>query len=593
MKLSHGDGWFVVAIAIVAVIGFGVAPCVAYLVGSTPSPGGMSPASSTLTQQWTKNATLTTGTLLTSSQCPSGPSGVPCYSSGSILTWTLTLNVCTDPGGVCSGTMAANMTMIDAVDLLPPGETYQSSSQTATTLPSSVPTFSSGSCSSLSAPPQCTLHSAWTKWNYTEWVFPSGTNLGLTGKQEPQAVFTYQTRVTQPDTSALIDYAFATYDYPMGSGPYGAENPSTPGEVYVPPPSITTALSPSTKSVTFGTTVTDTATLAGAYAPTGTITYGVYTDSLCTDAVPTGSGPGQYTSDVVSVSADGAQTASTPFTGLPSVGTYYWQAVYSGDINNTGVSSACTSEILTVTPATPTLKTTLGTASPLSLESTEYDTAVFGGLISGVYPTGTVSYYLLSGSAATSCPTATTLTGGTLVGTAVTIGSTGLIPNSAATASLTAGSYAFYAVYGGDSNYNGVTSACEPFTVNMATPTLTTEIEVTSPTASFYDSATFGGLGSGITPTGTVSYYLIKGSCNSTTVGSEGSLVGEPVTISGGTIPDSANKTLSTGNYAFYAVYSGDANYHSVTSYCEPFSVSSSSGNPCPDTVVAASRSIS
>jgi len=45
---------------------------------------------------------------------------------------------------------------------------------------------------------------------------------------------------------------------------------------------------------------------------------------------------------------------------LSTSGTYYWQAVYSGDANNNGASSLCTAvnnEKLTVTIASPTIAT--------------------------------------------------------------------------------------------------------------------------------------------------------------------------------------------------------------------------------------------
>ena len=54
----------------------------------------------------------------------------------------------------------------------------------------------------------------------------------------------------------------------------------------------------------------------------------------------------------------------TPST-FGSVGTYYWQAVYSGDANNNAASSPCTAtnnEKLTVTIASPTIATTLSAA---------------------------------------------------------------------------------------------------------------------------------------------------------------------------------------------------------------------------------------
>jgi len=337
-------------------------------------------------------------------------------------------------------------------------------------------------------------------------------------------------------------------------------------------PTLSTTLGTSSP-LSSGSTETDTATFGGLISginPTGTVSYYLLVGeqlSTC-PTIPTGGTPeGSFTLTSASVGIIPGSDTTSPL----AAGYYAFYANYSGDSNYSKVTSAC--EPFQVGAITPTLSTTLGTPTPpaLSLGSTETDTATFGGLVSGINPTGTVSYYLITGV----CSSDTLGSGGNLVNT-VTVGSGGTIPGSAATVPLAGGNYAFYANYSGDSNYNKVTSDCEPFTVNPATPTLLTEIEVTSPTVSFYDSATLGDLVAGFYPTGTVSYYLISGSCNSSTPGSEGKLVNTVTIGSEGAIPDSTSVSLETGNYAFYAVYSGDNSYVGVWGLCEPFSVSPS-----------------
>src|SRR5260370_40826184 len=78
-------------------------------------------------------------------------------------------------------------------------------------------------------------------------------------------------------------------------------------------------------------------------------------------------------------------------------GTYFWQAIYSGDLNNQGSSSLCTSESIVVTSAqvsqiTPTQTTCAmfqsGTAATLS----EVDYSTRSGQISQVAP-GVFSYW--------------------------------------------------------------------------------------------------------------------------------------------------------------------------------------------------------
>ena len=106
-------------------------------------------------------------------------------------------------------------------------------------------------------------------------------------------------------------------------------------------PTIATTLSAS--SVPAGTAVHDSATLTGATATAGgTVTYTVYTNSDCN--------AGTQSAGTVAVT-NHAVPDSNPIT-FNSAGTWYWQAVYSGDANNSGAVSTCTEETLVVT-ATP------------------------------------------------------------------------------------------------------------------------------------------------------------------------------------------------------------------------------------------------
>jgi hypothetical protein len=98
-------------------------------------------------------------------------------------------------------------------------------------------------------------------------------------------------------------------------------------------------------SITAGTIgETDHATLAGtsAAAATGTVTYGLYSNSTCT-AVAFNGGTEPVTG--------GAAGSSAPVTAALAPGTYYWRAAYSGDARNDASVSACGSEVLTVIPA--------------------------------------------------------------------------------------------------------------------------------------------------------------------------------------------------------------------------------------------------
>jgi hypothetical protein len=107
-------------------------------------------------------------------------------------------------------------------------------------------------------------------------------------------------------------------------------------------PTIATKLSASTVEV--GSAVHDSATLTGATANAGgTVTYSVYSDNSCKTKVADG---GTVNVTNASVPDSNAVTFST-------VGTYYWQAAYSGDSNNNGSLSTCTDEQLVVNQITP------------------------------------------------------------------------------------------------------------------------------------------------------------------------------------------------------------------------------------------------
>src|SRR5262249_47464976 len=102
-------------------------------------------------------------------------------------------------------------------------------------------------------------------------------------------------------------------------------------------PTISTTLSATTVSA--GDTVHDSATLTGATATAGgTVTYTVYSDNTCSTAFAS-AGTKTVTNGVVPDS-DGVT--------FNSAGTFFWQAVYSGDADNNGATSVCTSEVLLV-----------------------------------------------------------------------------------------------------------------------------------------------------------------------------------------------------------------------------------------------------
>lgn len=124
-------------------------------------------------------------------------------------------------------------------------------------------------------------------------------------------------------------------------------------------PTISTTLSAT--SVLAGSSVFDNTTLIfslGEADPSGTVIYTIYTNEFCN------LGARDAGTKDVSGTAGAPIIPVSNLISFPAPGTYYWQAVYSGDDNYNGAISVCTSEVLTVTAPpvpTPTPKTLPGT----------------------------------------------------------------------------------------------------------------------------------------------------------------------------------------------------------------------------------------
>jgi hypothetical protein len=105
--------------------------------------------------------------------------------------------------------------------------------------------------------------------------------------------------------------------------------------------------------------------------------------------------------------------------------------------------------------------------------------------------------------------------------------------------------------------------------VNKTNPTIATVLlqNVITVGSSITDSAT---LTNSFQAGGTVSYNFFSGS---TCVG-PATVVGSPVTVTTGIVPNSISQTFNTaGPYSWNAVYSGDINNAQATSQCNPLSI--------------------
>ncbi len=191
----------------------------------------------------------------------------------------------------------------------------------------------------------------------------------------------------------------------------------------------------------------DTAALTGGNAGSagGTVTYTLYSDAGCTQAVPGAGGQ-------VTVSA-GSVPNSADFT-FTSAGTFHWQARYSGDALNQPSVSVCNdpAESVTVTAPSPepTTLTTQAVPQNLRVGGQGHDTATLTGA-NAANAGGTVTYTLYADAA---CTQAVPGAGGQV---AVAAGS---IPDSADLIFGSAGTFYWQASYSGDARNQPSATLC-------------------------------------------------------------------------------------------------------------------------------------
>ena len=294
---------------------------------------------------------------------------------------------------------------------------------------------------------------------------------------------------------------------------------STPVTVTVTQATPTVVLTPSSTSPSPGGTLTLTGTVTppggSAISPTGTVTFVL---------------DGQIVGSPQAINA----ASLTPNITIPSpsLGTHTVLATYSGDTNYASASSSAVT--ITVAQITPTALTlTPATATPAPGSSLQL-TARLATTISGTTsPTGTVRF---------------TLDG---------VQQGALIPVSGLTAITTitvptSGSHNLQAIYSGDANYVGVSSAVVPISVALvATTTIVSPSNYSpSPGSSIQATATVTPSALGTTmPTGTV------------TVTFNGIVQGVQTLASGTAVSTTFPVPSTPGAYLLQATYSGDTYY--------------------------------
>ena len=319
-------------------------------------------------------------------------------------------------------------------------------------------------------------------------------------------------------TSALAVGSHAITAIYGGDGNFTTSSSNAASQI-VNQASTTTTLAASPSSTTYGQSVTFTATIGvvapGAGTPTGSVEFFDGTTPIATTSL--------------------SGSTATVSTAALTAGTHSITAQYLGD----GNFSSSTSSPATVPVSMASTTTNLSSSASTSVfgQSVTF-TATIGVVAPGAgVPTGSVTFK----------------DGSTTLGTG-TLNSTGMA--TFATTTLAVGSHTITAVYGGDPNFSGSTSAALAQTVSedgsTAAITSSASPSVLNQSVSFTVTVSAAAPGSG-TPTGTVQFSI------------DGSKFGSAVALAGGSATSTSISTLKLGNHTITASYSGDGNFTAST----------------------------
>jgi RHS repeat-associated protein len=265
---------------------------------------------------------------------------------------------------------------------------------------------------------------------------------------------------------------------------------------------VTSSVNPSS----YGQSVTFTVSVTGS-APSGTVTIQ----------------DGATTLGTATLSGSGNTTTASYSTGALGTGSHNITAVYGGDTNNAGSTSAALTQIVNPLATSTTVSSSANPAPPGG--NVTFTATVTG----GSNPSGTVTFS----------------DAGTTLGTAN-------LANGAATyttSTLGSGTHNITAAYAGDTNNAASTSASLTQTVNAAT---NTTLGSNANPAAFGATVALTATVTGISPSGTVTFK-------------DGVSTLGTATLASGSATYSTS-TLAVGTHSLTAVYGGDVNNAASTS---------------------------
>ena len=313
--------------------------------------------------------------------------------------------------------------------------------------------------------------------------------------------------------------------------------------------------------VTVGSKIHDVATLSGAVAATGAVTFQVFApgDTNCSTALAT------LTTSTKNVNADGNGTYTSGDFTTTTPGTYSWRAFFAGDSKNNAVSGACNAqnESSTVTQVSPTIET--HATGPVTVGDKIHDVAILSGAVGA---TGAVTFQVFA-PGDTTCSTAVA----TLTTSTKNVDANGNGTYTSGDFTTTApGTYRWRAFFAGDANNAAVSGACnaanEASTVNPAGPAISTQASgPVTVGGSINDVATLSGA---VGATGAVTFQVFApGDSSCSTALATLTTSSKNVDANGNGTYTSGSYTATTpGLYRWRAFFAGDSKNNAVSGSC-------------------------